>query len=497
MDMKKIPEIKVAANKERDDDKKGGLLLALSRLTAGSGSSVLGGSLGTGIMATKAGVIGLALAVTTTAGSVGFIGYKIFGPGASDRTGVSFSLFEPKPKSSAEPSSAEPAKTGGAPSASLNYLTKANAGSDYGAAARAQEEAAAKASQAGASGAASSAAGQAASASVGSGQNNNAAPGARPGSLLKTDSKIGQLSQMGAGAASGAKAEAAGAAAKDLLAAVPKGGQVSGFDKGATNPTAVAGRRALSSGVRSLGAFRQLGQVKSDQVGAASSQKAGTTYDGNRTVAAGGSTIGPDAGIPQGGAGVEGAGARSNNNPTSASNNGSDRFNPPPSIGGVNVTPWQSAIKTAAILVAISAVLLFVLYKLKETGTDKYNYLAYAIMGLLAVLGLATIVLGSMMAGGQYGQLFQGNMFVLAGGFIVGAAAAGYFYFDGDGGGLPLMIMALSGAAALGSAIWGYLSTPKVYSPSVFKDGKPPDINNSKYGQYRHPAEKYLEKFIV
>ena len=492
MDSNKIPEIKVTANKEREDGKKGGLLLTLSRLTAGAGRlGPLAAAASRGILATKAGVIGLALVVTTTAGGVGILGYKIFGPGPADRSGASYSLFDPKPKSSAELGSAEPAKAGGDSSPSINSLVKANLGSEYSPEARAQAEAAAKSASAGASEDS-----RPASASVGTGQNNNAAPGARPGGLLKTDGKIGQLSQIGAGAgsasAAGGKAgEAAGAAAKDLVAAIPKSGQLSGgMDKAAARPA--AGRRALSSGMRSVGAFQQLGQVRQDQKGAVSSQKAGTTYDGNSVAGVG--SAGAGAGIPQGGAGIDGSGAGRGTNPTVASNSGSDRFNAPPSVGGVNVTPWQKAINTAVLLTALAAVVLFALYKFKGNV-----HVQYPLAALGAVLGLAIIVLGSMMAGGAYGQTFQGNMFVLAGGFIIGASAAGGFLGASASeatDNILTAIMVLSGAAALGSAMWGYLSKPKVYSPGEFNNGKPPDIRGFS-SEYKHPSEKYLEKFIV
>ena len=51
---------------------------------------LLGAGVSGGLLATKAGLIGLILVGTTVAGSLGVVAYKLFGPNASDRDGANF-----------------------------------------------------------------------------------------------------------------------------------------------------------------------------------------------------------------------------------------------------------------------------------------------------------------------------------------------------------------------------------------------------------------------
>jgi len=112
-----FPKINPEVN--REEKKRSGLAGFLYRLGIGSqagegvggvggmgglgGAGSWGGLLGSGgLLATKAGLIGLILVATTVAGSLGVVAYKLFGPTAADRGDASFSrLFAPKPQNAA------------------------------------------------------------------------------------------------------------------------------------------------------------------------------------------------------------------------------------------------------------------------------------------------------------------------------------------------------------------------------------------------------------
>ena len=121
------PQEKKSAEKQ-----KAGFVSSLMRGTAQSSGAGFGGIgglggrlLGGGMLATKAGVIGLILTASTVAGGLGLVGYKIFGPGASDRVGVHYSLFSPRPIQEQKAIEAQQ-KADNGNSASLDDLAKAN-----------------------------------------------------------------------------------------------------------------------------------------------------------------------------------------------------------------------------------------------------------------------------------------------------------------------------------------------------------------------------------
>ncbi|MDE2489302.1 MAG: hypothetical protein KGM24_00535, partial [Elusimicrobia bacterium] len=133
--MAQIPEIKPDVNKEPEDKKKPGFLL---RLFGGGGAAGEGGlgalgggggfggaAAGGGLLATKAGILTLALVGTTVAGGIGVVGYKLFGPTPSDQmSGGNLSLFAPKPKQAPQP--VEPPVAADGSSQSLTMLRKGN-----------------------------------------------------------------------------------------------------------------------------------------------------------------------------------------------------------------------------------------------------------------------------------------------------------------------------------------------------------------------------------
>ncbi len=469
----KQPEIKLEVNKE--EEKKTGLLASLLALLGRSsgGGSGAGPGLAGGLLATKAGIVGLILVGTTVAGGLGVVSYKVFGPGASDRVGARFSLFSPRPKAAdSQAEGAAASKDGTSPS--LDYLVKANQGA-IGEAGEAAEAASL------------SATGEQASAQgpIGTAQNLGAAPGARANPSLKSDKKFGELSKdLGGKAATGASSPAAASGSSQALLASAKLGQAAGM--GQARAASGSGRRALA-GARSGTAFRQLGAVRQDHVGAQSSMQAGRTYDGGRV----GTTIAGDQGIAGTGAGA-GQGEAGTNPSVTAGPSASERFPTPPSVKGKNVTPWQKAIDMAAILIAAAILLLLVGGKVEEPAFK------YVLAGLAAVLGLWALVLGTVIAGGKYGQTFQGNMFILAGGFVAASATVMVLTSAiSDMGSAWKYVMYASGALALVAALTGWLYPRKVYSPSEFNNGKPPDRGLFGRHQPQAPSEDSLREFLA
>ncbi|MDE2040196.1 MAG: hypothetical protein KGO96_10020 [Elusimicrobia bacterium] len=507
---------------DKDQKKKGGFLAGLlSRLSGGA--DVLGGEAGLGggaqggfgalggvssgfgraglfggLMATKAGVVALALIGTSVAGGLGYLGWKAFGPGPADRLGGSYQLFSRRPNGAASSSAAGApgSEAAGGSQSSLKMLAKANAG--------AESPAAPAAPQAAARGE------RGVAAPVGKAHNNNANIGGNKAAMLKGP-RFGQLKLPASKsiAMSGPNASAPSGHASESSRAV-----------GVGRAAALGGRRAsvgraFGGGLRNgaAGAFRQLGQANTDSVGAGNMRTAGATFDGG--AASGGAGQSPGA---LGGAGTgagSGPGATPPGNPGSATD-ASPRFaSSIPSASGTNVTPWQSAITLAMALVGACAGLLLLSDKLKLSVSQKW--IQYAIAGLVVVLSMLVIALGAAMSQPPYGQKFQGEMFVLAGGAMIAAAAAKMWGLGnpapaapaagatGSAGAAtgsmstPTLIMYACGAAGLAAAMGGFLKPGNKIDSSFFQNGKPPDVNL--FGAYHvvvpgMPSEKALERFV-
>ncbi|MBI5631058.1 MAG: hypothetical protein HY921_09255 [Elusimicrobia bacterium] len=490
-----MPDITPETNKDGEEEKKrsGVLYSLLSRLGLGSsgGLGSAAGGLGGygaagGMLATKAGIVALIVAGTTVAGTFAWMGHRYLGAGSERPMDGNFqSLFAPKPQSGA--SGGAQAGSASLASDSLQKFVDANktAATDGAPDGSAQAgDAAAPSAPAGAG----AAAGTSVSPPIAS---NNLAPKSEANPLAKFGMKKAELSKLGA-SSSGASTSASFSsnnAANNAALARTVGGK--GGAGGAGGARAAGTGRGLAAATRRGGNFRGVGgAIRQAQNARSLAGNTGPQMDGSTSRAGIG---GADAGI--GGAGT-GAGAGSGvttGQPTSVS--GDDKRFPEsnvPTVAGKNVTPWQKAIQTATMLIAGAAMLLMVASKQGKENP----VLAQVLAGVAALLGLAAVAIGSMIAGGKYGQGMQGNMFVLAGG-LISVAAGGLIYAKGnlDGDGAQQWVkwlVYISGAGALAATMAGFMMKPKSYPAQQFNGGKPPDM-----GQYlRAPrSERAVERY--
>lgn len=487
MEQMKTPRINTEVNREQEDDRKaGGLLLSwLSRLGVGGlgqgGAGGLGGGLGAagwagGLLATKAGIIALALIGASLAGGLGVVGYKVFGPG-SEPSGGYASLFEARPRAAA---AGAPASDGNSPS--LEMLVKAN--NQPGGA---PDEAAATAS--GAPVASQAAAEAAAADSPGAGsadewaktlagaQSGNAASQPAP-SALKSDRKFGELSKVsisGSGGTSAASLSASAAGVPKGFGSGAKGGSLAAFPAGGAR-TAARGARTGRRFGGPLSALNQAGRALLAQRGAASTQRAGGPYDGSAFPG------GMDTGGFGLGGGQSGFGAADTPPSQTPTYGNIQPFAPPAPEKGKDVTPWKAAIETAALLVGIGTALLFVAGKLAKMPHPGLAVFARVLTGIASILGLVVIGLGGMIGGGAYGQTLQGGIVAAAGGFLTAAGAMGTI-----GGmksdklmlGMPVdKVVMIAGAGAMVAAAGAYMTPPKTFPAATFQEGRPPDWDN-------------------
>ncbi|MBI5240657.1 MAG: hypothetical protein HY926_09305 [Elusimicrobia bacterium] len=466
----------------REEKKRSGLAALLMRLGIGSeagsgaaGTGALGNLLGAGvsggILATKAGIIGLLLVGTTVAGSLGVVAYRLFGPQASDRAD-SFSaqsLFSAKPPAAPGAGEDGSASANGV-SKSLQFLADANT--------KASGEAPADAS---ASAAPADASASAAAPAPPPLKNDNAMGSTV--SKLKTDKQFGVLTKGAASGSGGSMSLAGGSAPSNasLLAGANRG-----------NLAGLSGARAGSGGLGNLrsrslggGAMKQLGAVRKDNLNAKTSQAGGRTYDGNTATAsqltpADSSSTGPQDTAPDKTPGINPSGSGSNQFPEE-----------PPSVGGTNVTPWQAAINTAMLAVMGAAALLMMASKIAAMKSVTIG-MAQAIITILAViaaaLGAWVMKLGGQIGGGEYGQPLQGGLLALAGGAIIAMAATVAITALGEKDmpalqkamdGNANLLMMVCGGVALAATAWAYLAPKKTYDSGLFKDGRPPDWDHS------------------
>lgn len=488
----------------REEKKRSGLAALLLRFgigteagtgAAGTGAlgNLLGAGLSGGILATKAGIIGLLLVGTTVAGSLGVVAYKLFGPQASDRADSNFSqsLFSAKPQGSA---SMEGSGQSDGNSKSLQFLADANTK----ASGAEQPADAASASPADAAPAA------AASASVApAGVKNDNVFGSTI-SKLKTDKQFGGLSKGAAsGSAGSISLPGGGGASNASLLASGKNANLAGMSASRAGTGGMQNLRA-----RSLGgsAFKQLGAVRKDNVGATSSQAGGRTYDANSQAPSG-----PEA-APYSPAGTEPT--MTDKNPSVNPGGGSQgQFpNEVPTVAGKNVTPWQAAINTAMLAIMGAGVLLMAAGKLaKMASTVAMAKAIVVIMCVLAAaLGAWVVSLGAQIGGGKYGQPLQGGLLSMAGGMIIATAGImSYAAISTKGeevdawakealSGDMNVLMMLCGGAALAATAWAYMAPKKSYDSGLFKDGRPPDYDHSyEAAQVTPPSQGILDRYLA
>lgn len=376
---------------------------------AGELGGILGRFAGSGILATKAGLLAVVLAGATVAGGIGVIGYNLLNP-APVQPGDNLQLFASKPKN--DTPEVAPVPEDGR-SQSLTFLNEANRdpGSpeapQTGPAAAPQDETAA-----------ASAAAASSDGAAGTGPSVAAAGGNGVSTLLKGTQRFGQLTSQdggGKGAVSGAAAGAGAGGSASALAASSHAGMLSAMRKGLASSNgarSIAGRRFGNHGAlgQAFGAMR-------DNRTATSSAGGGVTYDGSAAagsnIGANGSTIGGPSGDATGP-----AQAKSVNNPAAVD----PQLAPPPTPDATPMAPWQNAIKTAQMLIGLSVGLMLVAKLLAKTQYGKIA--AMVIAAVVASIGAMVIALGAQIANGQYGQKLQGGVLAAAGvGLMIAAAA--------------------------------------------------------------------------
>ncbi len=418
-----------------------------------------------GLLATKAGIVGLVLAGSTIAGGVGWLGYKVLGPGPGDKAHAHFQVFQPRPAQSASSGSQGNGNPSSSGNSSLGYLSSANQG--------AMGEAAAPTNSAPIVSAAIGAAPKSPNAGkVFGGKASKVMP------KLAGAAKIGQLSNLNA---AGPAAAAKPTAAKPMAVGALPGGAGSGAPHGA-----VAGRGFGGSSGGGGGGFRAMNGAGTGYGGLGPNNVPGNgLFDGTHA-----SGIGTPSGSGLGGVG-SGAPTQFPNASSYGGQFAPQGGNQMPYTGnGTDVTPWQGAINLAIMLSLLAGALMFAAYKVSASSLATPTAKAIlAVLGLvIAAVGGFIAYLGSQIAGGQFGQSFQGGAFTLAGTFIAmaGATIAAGSVFDfaqagtaaGDGfSATTSTIFMACGAVGLLSAMAGYLVPGQQY-PSTMFYGNPPDWTN-------------------
>lgn len=514
--MSQMPQIKAEVNKEPQKEKKrGGLLGRLFGGGSGGGAmggagGGLGGMAGGGLLATKTGLMALILVGTTVAGGIGVVGYRLFGPGQDQAGGGdNLQLFAPKPKD------ATSAGLQGAPkdgtSQSLTFASQANSQP------KAPELAPAEAPKdAGAAGAAASA-DAAASANGPINAAGNSSNGVNK-NLLKGGGKFGTLSSgFGSGGGGSSSASSSGGAGKtgaaDLAVGASRNGAASGLSKGVA---ASGGGRAISGRKAGKALGQAFASLKDGRTGQ-TSYAAGRTFDGS--AATNGANTGPEGGaIGPGGPGTADGGIAKS---IPANSNGDKKeFKAPPTPSSKMAAPWQNAINTAQMMLALGTVLLFVLSKIKVP------WIRYALGAIVMAMGVAVVALGGKISGGEWGQKVQGGVLAAAGVGLTAAAvmammstkentidssdvqagtadesAVGSVSTSSESesnidilGGINPYVLLGGGSALIGIAT-AQLKPPEKHPSSDFENGKPPDAHWFGYRQL--PSETALKKMIA
>ncbi|MBI4059873.1 MAG: hypothetical protein HY403_00430 [Elusimicrobia bacterium] len=493
----KMPDIKAEVNKVDDGKKKAvGLLSGLFGGGASGGAGGLGG-LGAGALATKTGMLALALMGSAVAGGIGLAGYKLFGPGDADRAGGNLSLFAPKPPQAAsDGSAAAPANADGS-SDSLNYMAQAAAKdkqADASAAAEAPSDAAAT-DPAKAAAAADAARRDAAS---GGALNSGGGAGAvgSMGKGLANVKKFGALSGVTGGGATSA-ASAGSSSTGDAAASAAKGGATSAFSRGGPGAKTSSSGRGVARR-QGRGGRDDLRRVMGDQARgqARSSFAAGRTYDGAATNTGG--AIGPDGGAIGLGGGGDGSAAQ----PRALAANSATQLNeqePPMPKPKEMVTPWAQACQRAMMLVMLAAALAYGASKIPPMPNLKM--ILYAIGAAIMAIGAYIGVLAGQVMSGPYGQQSQGMVVAAAAlgviatgvGVMMGANKSsnadavdnkpyadrelGHNALGGEGGkGLMANPMVMIGGGVAVVAAIGLMFMPKPKQVEIEEGQKKPDV---------------------
>jgi hypothetical protein len=426
----KMPDIKSDVNKVDDGKKKASGLLGTLFGSGGSGTlGGLGGGIGAagtgGLLATKAGIIALAVMGSAVAGGIGLAGYKMFGPGEADKVGGNLSLFAPKPAQTVDANALAPVNADGS-STSLDMMAQSAAkdkaadaaasasadvapsdttaddpGREAAAAAAAQREAEAKAQ---AAGAINSGGGAGALGSMGKG--------------LANVKKLGALSGASGGGASTTAGSGAGGRPGDNLANAARSGGTSAFSKGGPGAkTNSFGRSALGKGGRGVNA--QLKSVLGDHQrgNTQSSFAAGKTYDGGATQ--GGSAIGPEGGL----IGMDGVGSgdgATNKSTPSNQIQQQKEIEPPTPKPKKSYSPWSKALERAQMLMLMAAALAFAASKLPPGPWAQYGRMI--IGGLIMVIAGHICQIAGQITAGEHSQKTLASLVYLTG---VGALVMG------------------------------------------------------------------------
>ncbi len=376
-----------------------GFLESLSRLGFGGG-----------VMATKAGIIALAVGGSALAGGVGFLGYKAMHAAPGAPGAHSFWPF-----------AAPAAQKAGAVGAGGASAQAAGAGQteDSLASLRAANPAAARAAMAQAAGAkAGAAAGRAAAGRVAA-AGSAGASGGGAGSTVRgiptlNDNGFKSGSWRVAGGGSGASfTPKAGAASSPGR----KAAQTTGF--GATHSLASLAKSGLQ-GLGLNGAVGQARQVNGEMTNPGYGGGA-SRYDTGGV--SGGTPIGGAAGVSTGGSGTgSGSGAGNANGPTNGGSAGSNQFGAPPTPqAGSNAAPWQGMLNEAMMMIFAAAVLIYIANKLTKSFTV-VSTMATVLASIAALLGIIVVTLGASIGSG--GQQAVGSMLTLSGGLVAASAIA-------------------------------------------------------------------------
>ncbi len=436
------------------------------------GGGGLGAGIGSGLLATKAGLIGVIAAGTAIAGGVGVATYKMFGPQSLGTVSGYSSLFQPKPKNqAAAPGAAGPSGNGGGASQrSLAEFREANAAQKTAATPAAMPAGyAAPGAQAGA-------------ASAGSLSNLTAANASFIPSLPGGAKPIGNagapqnsMAPGGSGAAAAPSGQGTGAAAQSVVGS--QGGAMSPAAAGVNGGLRAFGATGGNGG--GGGAYGQAQHEFAENAGATSSQGAGQTYDnGGRS---GGNSLG---GTGTGAAGVSGTGPSGISNPTYSNSNPwrGGESSVPPTSGATGASPWQTAIELATGLTVGALALLFLARRmaLKAIAAGPEAEAAAqmtvrVLLGIAIAMGLAVVYLGARMGMGPYSQTLQGVLFIMSGAAIATSAAASMLYPKGIG--------AIAIAGMISAAVFTGLALFTPESSTCPPSGSCPDLFGSSGNQ--------------
>ncbi|MBI5210329.1 MAG: hypothetical protein HY927_10195 [Elusimicrobia bacterium] len=499
--MSQGPDIRPEVNKEEEEKKRGAALLSFGEKLGGQAFGGAGG-LGGGLLATKAGIIGLALVGSTIAAGVGWMGYKAMAP--ESPASNTFSIFEAKPKTaeSADGSASGSASADGT-SNSLDMFAKANTSAEGGQASEAPppvDPAVKTADSASSKGSA-----------VDHGNSTLSGPAANaPKASLA--GKIGGLSGSSGGGGSAANFSAGTPGGTQL--GNTKGGKIKGMS-GASGPRTSGGLgKALA---RSGGRFRGMGfarNIVKDNRGAASSMAAGRTYDNNRANA---STFGTGAGVPEAGAPTGDAKPDTLGGPDMNASQ-REQLDIPQVEGPVDFTPWSKEIDQAKQYLMYSAGLLFlaatIFAKGSKTPLTGFMKFMLIIMCLAAAaLAVKAMIIGFQILGGKWGQGTLGTIFALSGGLLT-ATAIGLMFDSPEAEGkgelmasMPtwLMVCGVGGLAGMLATTFfkdslvkkakcADVPADKQESDEVDKQCLPPTAQNTRQGA---PSERILDRFLV